>query len=147
VIALFAEYTGAHGPLEVDWPFERSVVPQMIPTVIMTEPLSASTPTETNAAAPVETPVLETIEPPPPQRAFASLWEFAIAVNRSDPAALVVAGNGAKAGIAIEGAEIRKLLGTLWFRGVVPKLSQEWRMRLLEAPPKPNTTTAFGPTN
>lgn len=54
-------------------------------------------------------------------------------MNRSDPAALVVASNGAKAGIPIEGSELRKLVGTLWFRGVVPKLSPEWRTRILEA--------------
>ena len=28
---------------------------------------------------------------------------------------------------------MRKLAGTVWFRGIVPKLSQEWRSRLLDA--------------
>ncbi len=134
VTALFAEYTGAHQPLEIDWPFERSVVPPITPAVVVTEAVNASTPPQTIRAlrTAVEPPVSDTIEQQQQQPAFSSLWEFAVAVNRSDPAALVVASNGAKAGIPIEGSEVRKLVGMLWFRGVVPKLSQEWRTRLLE---------------
>ena len=53
-------------------------------------------------------------------------------MNRGDAAALAVAGNGASAAIPVEGAELRKLLGTVWFRSVFPQLSQPWRDRLLE---------------
>jgi cell division GTPase FtsZ len=136
VTALFAEHTGAHQPLEIDWPFERSVVAPITPAVVaVTESATASTPpvtirpaAETLHALPIE-PVAQQQQQP----MFSNLWEFAVAVNRSDPAALVIASNGAKAGILIEGSEVRKLVGTLWFRGVVPKLSQEWRTQLLEA--------------
>ena len=44
-----------------------------------------------------------------------------------------MAGNGATSGIAVEGPEVRKLLGTVWFRGVISRLSPEWRARLLDA--------------
>ena len=64
---------------------------------------------------------------------FASLWEFAVAVNRSNPAALALAGNGANCGIPIDGLEVRKLLGTMWFRTVVPRVSREWQTRMLDA--------------
>src|SRR4029078_1067679 len=63
----------------------------------------------------------------------ASLWEFAVAVNRSDPAALAVARDGTRSEISFDGREVKKLLGTMWFRGVVSRLSPEWRDRLLEA--------------
>ena len=63
---------------------------------------------------------------------FASLLEFAVAVNRADPAALAMARDDA-AGIPIDGADVRKLLGTLWFRGVVAQLSDGWRTRLFDA--------------
>src|SRR5262249_5958390 len=35
--------------------------------------------------------------------------------------------------IVIEGAAVRKLLGTVWFRSIFPKLSSSWRERLLNA--------------
>ena len=66
-------------------------------------------------------------------RAFSTLREFAVAVNRSDPAALALASHGVTSDIPIDGADVRKLLGTMWFRGVVPRLSQAWRTRLFEA--------------
>jgi hypothetical protein len=53
-------------------------------------------------------------------------------VNRSDVAALAMARDGAGE-MAIDGGEVRKLLGTLWFRGVVTQLSPEWRTRLFDA--------------
>jgi len=63
---------------------------------------------------------------------FANFLEFLVAVNRADPAALALARDGARE-IPVDGAEIRKLLGTLWFRGVVPHLSADLRNRLLDA--------------
>jgi cell division GTPase FtsZ len=65
-------------------------------------------------------------------RAFATFWEFAIAVNRSDPAALVLAANGAASDIPIDGSELRKLLGMMWFRTVLDRLSDQWRQRVLD---------------
>jgi cell division GTPase FtsZ len=140
VTALFAEHTGVHAPLEIDWPLERTVAPAEAPPLIdvavVTEAVIADPPppeTFRPSNPTLEVPVVETIEPQAAHPAFSNLWEFAVAVNRSDPAAVALAGNGAKSGIPIEGTEVRKLVGTVWFRGVVPKLSQEWRTRLLDA--------------
>ena len=71
-------------------------------------------------------------EPTKARAPFASLLEFAVAVNRADPTALALAGGGAGE-IPVDGADVRKLLGTLWFRGVVPHLSADWRTRLFDA--------------
>jgi cell division GTPase FtsZ len=136
VTTLYAEHTGTHPPLEVEWPFQRDIVPPFLPVVALTEPDPVSTSPEIlPPPAPAErAPVAEPLkEQPRQQPAFAKLWEFALAVNRSDPAALAVAGNGAKTAIPIEGSEVKKLVGTVWFRSVVPKLSMDWRTRLLEA--------------
>lgn len=141
VTALFAEHTGVHAPLDIAWPFERLVIPSAAADlvthtdeadlVMQGEPVGA--PDETEAleapAAPAPVPVAAVSE----SRSFASLWEFAVAVNHSDPAALALARNGANTGIPIDGGEVRKLAGTVWFRGVAPKLSEDWRRRLLDA--------------
>jgi hypothetical protein len=37
------------------------------------------------------------IDPPSAAPAFATFWEFAVALNRSEPAAVALAGNGAAA--------------------------------------------------
>jgi len=71
-------------------------------------------------------------EPTKPLVPFPTLLEFAVAVNRADPAAVALARGGASE-IPIDGADVRKLLGTLWFRGVVPQLSADWRTRLFDA--------------
>jgi len=136
VTALLAEYTGTHPPLEVDWAFEERVVPAMGAQGAVIEFATVDEPRETigAASATVEPPVIEPTQPQeqPPGASFSSLWELAVAMNRSDPAALVVASNGARAGIPVEGPEVKRLLGTMWFRGVVPKLSREWQTRILE---------------
>jgi hypothetical protein len=61
------------------------------------------------------------------------LWEFALAVNRGNPAALAVASDQVACDVPISGGEVRKLLGTVWFRGVVAVLSPRWRDRILDA--------------
>ena len=61
------------------------------------------------------------------------LWEFAVAVNRADPGALALAGNGETAELPIDGLEVKKLLGTMWFRAILPRFSQQWRARILDA--------------
>jgi hypothetical protein len=68
-----------------------------------------------------------------PQRTFATLWEFAVALNRQEPAALAMARDGEDIRMALDGAEVRKLLGTIWFRTIFPHLSAAWRDRLLGA--------------
>jgi cell division GTPase FtsZ len=134
VTALFAEATGAHPPLEIDWPFEKhaaleTVAAAAMQPVIRNEPPRAVHALATTADARLAEPVERSKQQPVPS--FSNLWEFAVAVNRSDPAALALASNGVKTAIPIEGPELRKLLGTMWFREVVPRLSEEWRTRLL----------------
>jgi hypothetical protein len=77
----------------------------------------------------VEHPVVES----PREPGFSTFWEFAVAVNRADPAALALAGNGAISIFPVDGADVRKLLTTMWFRTVLARLSREWHERLLNA--------------
>ena len=75
----------------------------------------------------------DTRAPQPRPRAFTTFWEFAIAVNRSDPAALTLAGDGAASDIPMDGGELRRLMGMMWFRTVVlGRLSAHWRQRVLD---------------
>jgi cell division GTPase FtsZ len=132
VTALFAEYTGTHPPLELDWTLERGAR------------TAASQRMESESIRPAPSALAGEASPGPAERrmehgivdsprnaAFSTFWEFAVAVNRSDPAALALASNGAPSEIPVDGAEMRKLLTTMWFRTVVPRLSRDWRDRLL----------------
>jgi len=122
VTALFAEHTGTHAPLDIAWtPAEQVVAPPTAVRVIAAPPESAVPPLEP------ESPI-----PAPAATAFGSLWEFALAVNRGDAAALALASNGSDGGVPIDAGELRKLLGTVWFRSVFPRLSRSWRDRLFE---------------
>jgi hypothetical protein len=133
VTALFAEYTGAHPPLEIDWSLERGVRAAVVPQESVTD----SVPTEAPSRSPAESPTRAA--PPadhaqleqPRARSFSTLWEFTVAVNRSDPAALALATNGVTSAIPFDGTEVRRLLNTMWFRSVIPRLSREWRDRVL----------------
>jgi hypothetical protein len=133
VTALFAEYTGAHPPLEVDWSLERGVRTAAShqrpePESVQSEHTSLAVAESAEPARPrVQEPATESAR----ERAFATFWEFAVAVNRSDPAALAMAGNSVTSEIPIDGAEVRKLVTTMWFRSVMPRLSREWRDRVL----------------
>ena len=53
-------------------------------------------------------------------------------MNRLDPAALALARNDATDSVSIDAGGIRKLLGTMWFRDVVPRLSEQWQRRVLD---------------
>jgi hypothetical protein len=133
VTALLAEYTGTHPPLELDWTLERDVRTAASYQRVESEPV----PAEPSALAAETSPGLSDrrmerrIVDSPRMAAFSTFWEFAVAVNRSDPAALALASNGAPAEIPVDGSEMRKLLTTMWFRTVVPRLSRDWRDRLL----------------
>lgn len=138
VTTLFAEYTGTHPPLDVDWALERGVRTAATYQRRESEPLPSDQPAAIVAESPEppeaqepeeDRPVVE----PVPQSGFATFWEFAVAVNRSDPAALALAGNGATSTIPIDGTELRKLLSVMWFRTVLARLSNDWRDRLLGA--------------
>jgi cell division GTPase FtsZ len=134
ITALFAEHTGTHTPLAVDWVVDKSATPLL--------PVSAP-PQRVPALADDEagTPRLAAVSPSAPTEAvvkpdvpsFSTFWDFAVAINRADRAALKLAGTADASSPAIDGGEVRKLLGTVWFRAVVPLLSHAWRDRVLEA--------------
>jgi cell division GTPase FtsZ len=142
VTMLLAEHTGAHQPLEVDWSFARESAQLPVPaaTAVPATPVAATPVAAPAAPSAIQAPapkaparvIAMRPDPTPVAAPFATLLEFAVAVNRADPAALAVARDGAS-GIPVDGAEVRKLLGTLWFRGVVPRLSADWRTRLFDA--------------
>jgi cell division GTPase FtsZ len=145
VTGLFAEYTGAHQPLDVDWSLERGVRTMSTPHRTAGEPVAVDEGPMTAAESPVEavgspaaldSPAHQIVAPKVAERparapAFATFWEFAVALNKSDPAALALAGNGAASDIPIDGAELRRLLGMMWFRTMLARLSPQWRERIL----------------
>ena len=190
VSTLFAEYTGRHRPLDVDWSLERGVrtfasshrlapesivveeaalvaakTPQSLDSRVdqaLAEDKPLDSPSEALLArgkpldstseallardkpldSPSEAPLARSkpresrSEPllardSPRVLAFSTFWEFAVAVNRADPAALALAFDGATSDIPIDGAELRKLLGMKWFRTVLDRLSHDWRERVL----------------
>jgi len=70
-------------------------------------------------------------QPANPAPAFSTFWEFAVALNRSDPTALALARNGVTAAIPLDATELRRLLGMMWFRNVFPRLPLDLQQRLL----------------
>jgi cell division GTPase FtsZ len=143
VTALLSEFTGAHQPLDIEWSMAADSE-QRVLHLELKEPRIAVLPLPSlSASSPVEEPseaefASEEIEPAPAssdddRAAFSSFWEFAVAMNRSDPVALALAQSGASDDRSIEPADVRKLLGTVWFRGVVPRLSASWKTRVLDA--------------
>ena len=132
VTALFAEDTGVHAPLDIDWSAERTPERFAPAPAHARDVRRAETVHQTTPKSP---PALVKEEPTPQVEAapaFATFWDLARAVNRSDPAALALARSDAPDAISIEAAEVRKLLGTMWFRGVVPRLSEQWQRRVLD---------------
>lgn len=134
VTAVFAEYTGNHPALDIEWSAERRVPLRLnglsdadsIPLdgadeiAVMSTGGDVVPSTDVSAEGDVA-----------PSPSFSTFWEFALALNRSDPAALSLAKNGAPWDIPIDGRELRKLLGTFWFRSVFSRLSPEWQGRIL----------------
>jgi hypothetical protein len=140
VTALFAEDTGKHPPLEIDWP-RAATRPSFEATEARGGAATVTTASGTGGAARKKTsdPASRTAPSTPPRqpapadkRIFTTFKEFTLALERSDPAATALAGSRDARGIPIDGAELRKLLDTMWFRAVLPQLSQEWRERILE---------------
>jgi cell division GTPase FtsZ len=136
VTALFAEYTGTHRPLDVDWSLERGMRTESPAPVESTPPKKVARDVPAKATTSrTEPPVV--VPPgsggaPPRAGEFATFWEFAIALNRSEPAAVVLAGDGVASDIPIDGIELRKLMGMMWFRTVLGRLSGHWRQRVLD---------------
>jgi cell division GTPase FtsZ len=155
VTTLFAEYTGSHPALDIDWSLEKRIplrasVPSEIDDVLDEGADAANVASDdgdaaaSNAAAPVvadtrvevtRPSVAKVARPSPAEPAAASsfptFWDFALAVNRSDAVALELAGNGDHRDIPIDDRELRRLLGTFWFRSVFSRLSSAWRERIL----------------
>lgn len=131
VTALFAEYTGNHLPIDVNWSLDPQVYPVDVdPRKVAEHGVSPRSETGADLSQPPPSlpgPSRSTREP----ALFGTFWELALAINRSDPAALEIAQNGASGCVSIDPADLRKLLGTVWFRSVFPRLSSAWRERLL----------------
>jgi cell division GTPase FtsZ len=121
VTALFTEYTGVHDPLPLEWTIK--------PSALIRPPANEAPagPAADAAIAPDETRV-DALRVP----AFVSVLDFAKAINRLDARALELAAGPAPEA-SIDGAEVRKLLGTFWFGSVFARLSPSWRERLLDA--------------
>jgi cell division GTPase FtsZ len=134
VTALFTEFTGAHPPLEIDWSLQRGVRSASGSNESMTDPVAAedSSQVVTHSQARDAHPAAQATTETPRRRGFSTLWEFTVAVNRSDPAALALASSSVTSGIPFEGAEVRRLVTTMWFRSVIPRMSREWRERVLD---------------
>lgn len=94
---------------------------------------SPTAPLALDAAAPVEpaptNPSDRRVVGGPP---FATLLEFAKALNRLDRTALELAARDPLPDMPIDGLVVKKLLGTFWFREIFPRLSPSWRERLFE---------------
>ncbi len=138
VTALFAEYTGNHEPIDIRWNLEPEIACDHPALLVDEEPSSDLV---------ADRPVADQQRPDIPS-AFPTLWDLALALNRSDPAALAVAQDGAEGRVTIDGTEIKKLLGTPWFRSVFPRFSEAWRERILgvlvESTTFPNHTLRIG---
>jgi cell division GTPase FtsZ len=135
VTALFAEYTGKHPPLDLDWTLERGVRAAAAYRRLESDALTVRQPVLSVAEfpEPAERSADDIDGASPHASGFPTLYEFAVAVNRSDPVALAVASNGAPPEFPIDGAEVRKVVTTMWFRTVLARLSADWRERLLSA--------------
>ena len=129
VTTLFAEYTGIHAPLEVDWPLDSRVsLPSSVETISRGRvPAVSTVEVATDKSKPVAV-----IAGEPLTTRFPTFRELCLAVNRRDAAALAIVGNGATSEVSLNYDEARKLLGTVWFRSVFTQLSEGWRGRLLD---------------
>ena len=136
VTGLFAEYTGAQRPLDVDWSLERGVrtIPSFQRTAVEAIAVEDAPRVDAESSEPVEPPTNpadQKVVDPPQARVFSTFWEFAVALNRSDPAALALSGDGATSSIPLDATELRRLLGMMWFRTVFGRLPRDLRERLL----------------
>jgi cell division GTPase FtsZ len=133
VSAVFAEYTGEHQPLEIDWPWHRK--PAAFPFV---EPEASDAVVVTQQADDIDDDEVE-VEPQPAEPVhlaskpvFARFSDLALALHRSEPSALAAASDDDGLGIPVDAVEIRRLLGTLWFPSVFRQLSSPLQDKLLD---------------
>ncbi len=131
VTALFAEFTGHHAPIDIIWQRETDVSLAADSSAIDFVAADTVANDVGRWEHPVEPPAAVKEQRPGRPASFATFWELALALNRSDPAALALAQDGDECHLTVDGTELRKLLGTLWFRSVFPRLSPTWQARLL----------------
>ncbi len=122
VTALFGEFTGVHPPLDIDWALGRRDVPTV-----------ARRPVAPVVDGPADQPPPVVVQQQTQPWIPSGFWELAVAVNRAEPLALALAGSGETADVPIDGLEVKKLLGTMWFRAILPRFSELWRVRILDA--------------
>jgi cell division GTPase FtsZ len=142
VTAIFAEHTGTYPPLQIEWNVERRPValpttPAVVPVAVIAQqtriedepsvPIIPSDLVQPELAAEAAARATQ-----PSKCEFASLWEFARALNRSEPEALALARGGVDGRMTIDSTELRKLVTTFWVRSIFPRLSPDWRDRMLE---------------
>lgn len=155
VTALFAEHTGDHPPIEIEWPLEDHEPPARVIPFVASDWAAPEPQPPALAAAAATSRELEPPNGEPAAQAeapeFSSFRDFARAVNRGDAAALSLAADGSDASLQFDGAELRKLLTAVWFRSVFEQLSHRWRERLFDAViervPVPNHVVRIGRHN
>jgi cell division GTPase FtsZ len=146
ITALFTEYTGIHEPLPLKWTVTPSLQnlrsasdDRQAGQVMAADHVigAVGIAGEATGDRPVALPIArldpgEAIERRP-ELPFATVADFAKALNRLDPMALELAAGGPPLDMSVEGVAVKQLLGTAWFRSVFARLSPSWRERLLEA--------------
>jgi cell division GTPase FtsZ len=140
VTALFTEYTGVHESLPLEWTVKPSPVNSRLTTNgTAVEPgLNGEAIAGGPSAAGAHRFPSLAIQPvndvaPGPVAPFATIGDFAKALNRLDPVALELAAGEPLPDIIIDGPAVTKLLGTIWFRSIFPRLSSSWRELMLAA--------------
>jgi cell division GTPase FtsZ len=137
ITALFTEYTGVHDALPLEWTLKPSLSLRPVTSEAQTEPIVDA---EEIASEPSGHGTLQfprAVEPaeiePAPVPLFATVGDFAKALNRLDPVALQLAAGDPLPEMPVDGLAVRKLVGTFWFRSIFPRLSASWRERLLDS--------------
>ncbi|HET9371683.1 MAG TPA: hypothetical protein VFO19_15585 [Vicinamibacterales bacterium] len=138
ITALFTEYTGVHEALPLEWTLEPSLSNlrtsngdadlESVEGEAIAAAADGDAAASTSVASGAMRPVARTSG-----SAFATLADFAKALNRLDPFAVRLAAGEPSPAVPIEGAAVRQLLGTFWFRSIFPRFSPAWRERLLDS--------------
>ncbi|MGE5833974.1 MAG: hypothetical protein ACM4AI_05805 [Acidobacteriota bacterium] len=136
VTALFTEYTGVHEPLTLEWTLSRNLRlttsdAQSEQGVGVEEIVDQVTSDGTGVLPVAALEAAGRVERTTGPR-FATVAEFAKALNRLDPVALELAAGDPLPDMPIDGFAVKQLLGVFWFRSIFPRLSPSWRERLLE---------------